>query len=53
MAGVADRVEAVAEQRMAGVEDRMEAVAGIINQSSVMFFVACKTWKWREAICGE
>ena len=34
-------------------EDRVAAVAGIINQSSVMFLVARKIWKWREVICGE
>ena len=27
--------------------------AGIINQSFVMFLIARKIWKWREAICGE
>jgi hypothetical protein len=48
------RVAAVAEQRMAGeVEHRMVVGAGIINQSSVMFLMVVKIWKWREAICGE
>ena len=28
-------------------------VAGIGNRSFVMFLVASKIWKWREAICGE
>jgi hypothetical protein len=47
----------VAEDRVvvavaAVAEDRV-AVVGVINQSSVMFLVACKFWKWREAICGE
>ena len=29
-------------------------VAGIINRGfRYVPWVACKTWKWREAICGE
>jgi hypothetical protein len=50
-------VEAVAENRTVAVvegEDRVAAVAAdVINRSSVMFLVACKIWKWGEAICGE
>ncbi len=48
-------VVVVVEHRGAAeAEDRVAAaVAGIINQSSVMFLVARKIWKWREAICGE
>ena len=42
------------EGRAVGVaEEGMEAVAGIINQSSMMFSVDCKIWKWRESLCGE
>jgi hypothetical protein len=37
---------AVAEQRTA-------VAAGITNQGFVVFLVAYKGWKWREAICGE
>jgi hypothetical protein len=45
---VADHVEAAAV-----AADLVAAVAGVISQSSVMFLVACKIRKWREAICGE
>ena len=44
---------AVVEQRALAAEEEHVAVVGIINQSSVMFLVARKIWKWREAICGE
>ncbi|MGB9486137.1 MAG: hypothetical protein WCD04_08525, partial [Terriglobia bacterium] len=51
---VEQRVAAVVEQRAGAVaEEHVAAVVGIINQSSVMFLVDCKIWKWREAICGE
>jgi hypothetical protein len=44
----------VVEQRAVAVaEEHVAAVVGVINQSFVMFLVDCKTWKWREAICGE
>jgi hypothetical protein len=50
----------VAEQRVAAAEDRAAeavadrmAVAGIGNRSFILFLVARKLWKWREAICGE
>jgi hypothetical protein len=42
------RVAVVAEQPAVVVaEEHVEAVAGVINQSSVMFLLGCKTWKWR------
>jgi hypothetical protein len=50
---VEQRAVAVVERRAVAVAEDRVAVAGIINQSSVMFLVACKIWKWREAICGE
>ena len=44
----------VAAERMAAVaEQRTEVAAGITNQGFVVFLVAYKGWKWREAICGE
>jgi hypothetical protein len=46
------RVAAVVEQR-AVAEEHVAAVVGVIDQRFVMFLVDCKTWKWREAICGE
>jgi phage head maturation protease len=48
------RAAAVVEDRTVAAEDPVAVVAaGIIKQSSVMFLVARKIWKWREAICGE
>jgi len=50
------RVAVVVEHRVAAVAaDRMVAAvaAGIINQSSALFSVARKIWKWRDSICGE
>jgi len=47
------RVAAVVEQRAVAVVEQRAVAVGIINQRFVMFLVDCKTWTWREAICGE
>jgi len=46
-------VAEVEDPAVAAEEDRVAAGAGIINQSSVMFLMVRKIWKWREAICGQ